>query len=268
MKKILALTLAVLMALGMSACAEELQGIELPPLPEVTPTPQPTFPVSDDPSPSPNEQTPSPTAGAPATDAPEQPPILLLVENSATVLKQYDPAEGTELILTFSYDMPRIHAEELPEVCARINEALATVEETFYTGDYYDGQGSYRGFSAMLEEAEDNYTYVQDTGESGRPLEFSDTLTAHVALVSEDVLSVSYSEYVYLGGAHGSYSQRAYNFDTKTGDRLTLDRLSTDFDALTEFLTAQMLPPLPRWQETMRIESRLRPISAATLRET
>ena len=241
MKKIIAMMLAVLMAFGLCACAEELQGIELPPLPEVTPTPPPTFPSAEDPSPSPNEESPVPTTGVMPTGEPEDAPAMIFIQIGNRTIQQYDPAEQKELILTFSYDMPRIYAEELPEAAARINESLATVEETFYTGSSYEGQVGYPGFSTMLEAAEDNYTYVYETGGSGLPLELTDTLSAQVRLLSEDVLSIIYAETNYMGGAHGSYGATAYVFDMRSGEPLSLDRLSEDSDGLRDYLTGELL---------------------------
>ena len=122
-----------------------------------------------------------------------------------------------------------------------VNEALATIEETFYTGDNYDGEGRYFGYSAMLEMAEDNYSYVTETGTSGMPLEFSDTLSAQVTRCDENLLSVLYSESSYTGGAHGSYVSFAHLYDMQTGEELRLSDLSADTAALEEYLVQAML---------------------------
>ena len=47
MKKCLALLMALLMAMSVVGCAESLQQIEIPPLPEVTPTPEPSTIVTE-----------------------------------------------------------------------------------------------------------------------------------------------------------------------------------------------------------------------------
>lgn len=243
MKKTLALLMALMMALAVCGCAENLPQIEIPPIPEITATPQPQMQTGESESTSESTgqipEAPLPTAEeTPA--ASEETPIRILVTNGRTELNDYDPAEGEELILSFSYDMPRVYVEEEPEVSSRINEALATVEETFYTGDMYEGEGSYLGYTAMLEAAEDNFSYVHDNNAVGLPLEYSDALTALVTRADNSALSVIYTENCYLGGAHGSYGSNAYNFDVTTGELLTLDKLSQDED-FADFLVERML---------------------------
>ena len=73
------------------------------------------------------------------------------------------------------------------------------------------------------------------------PLEFSDALSAKVQRLDENMLSMLYFESNFTGGAHGNYSQFAYSFDMTTGQVLTLDQLSGDYDALADFLVQTML---------------------------
>lgn len=243
MKKTLALLLAVLMAFSVCGCAESLQNIEIPPLPNVTPTPPPADAAV---------QTPDPTAQA----APVQPdgqliiasdPIRserkpsILISNNRTELTNQDPEEGATLILSFSYDMPRVIEEADPMPAAKINETLATLEETFYTGNDYGLQQSFLGYNTMLEAAEDNYTYVKENQVEGMALEFTDDLSARTIRADDNVISLRYSESLYTGGAHGSYFEFAYNFDAVSGELLTLDQLSSDREAFADFLVQSML---------------------------
>ena len=69
MKKTVSLLLALLMALSLVGCAESLQQIEIPPFPEVTPTPGPIET---------NTQTPAPTEEIlPATEVGAEIPLHL-----------------------------------------------------------------------------------------------------------------------------------------------------------------------------------------------
>ena len=165
MKKTLALLMALVMALALCGCAENLPQIEIPPIPKITDTPQPQPQTGEDEGTSETTdqipEAPLPTAEeTPVTG--EEAHIRILVTNGRTEMNDYDPAEGEELILNFAYDMPRVYVENEPEVSARINETLATVEETFYTGDSYSEEGRFIGYSAMLEAAEDNFSYVRE----------------------------------------------------------------------------------------------------------
>jgi hypothetical protein len=153
----------------------------------------------------------------------------------------YAPAEGEELILDFSYDMPRVLYEADPIVAQEVNEVLATIEETFYSGQDYGLKQEFLGYNTMLEAAEDNFSYVREYQVEGAMLEYSDCLKALVQRLDGNLLSILYSDSSFTGGAHGSYFQFAYTFDMTTGQVLTLDRLSSDYDALADFLVQTML---------------------------
>ena len=241
MKKWIALLLAGLMVFAMTGCTGTLGDIELPPLPELTPTPAPTVQVSAE-SEAATEETPAPEGNAEQeasepVSADSESRVLVSIGN--TTLYNYDPAEGTELILTFAYDMPRVVAAENPEAMERINETLATQEELYYTGDNHTEGLS--GYSDMLTAAEDNFAYVSQNEGSGLPLEFSSTRSARIGRVSETVLSLVFTDYVYTGGAHGMYGDEAWNFDMQTGEVLTLEKLSADYSVFSDFLVQSML---------------------------
>ena len=246
MKKMLALLLALAMAFSLCGCAESLQQIEIPPFPEVTPTPAPVIVSTETPSPTAQATTEPggseiliPATAAPTPDQEGSSTILVNIGRFSRI--DYDPAEGTELILDFSYAMPRVVMEENPAAAEKINELLATIEETFYTGNSYGLDLSFLGYNTMLESAEDNYTYVKEYQVEGMSLEFSDNLSAKVTRLDDGALSLLYADASYTGGAHGSYWEFAYTFDPLTGEILKLDRLSSDYDALADFLVQTML---------------------------
>lgn len=54
----------------------------------------------------------------------------------------------------------------------------------------------------------------------------------------EGIISLCVTESVYAGGAHGSFGQVAYNFDTGTGKLLSVEDLSDDGDELTQFIVS------------------------------
>ena len=249
MKKTVSLLLALLMALSLVGCAESLQQIEIPPFPEVTPTPGPIETNAQTPEPT-QEVLPATQVGAEipvASPAPtEEPGNAILVNIGRTSLQNYDPAEGQELILDFSYDMPRVIYENDLIVAQEVNEVLATIEEAFYSGQNYGLKQEFFGYNTMLESAEDNFTYVREYQAEGMPLEFSDALSAQIQRLDENILSIRYSDANFTGGAHGNYSQFAYTFDMSTGQVLTLDRLSSDYDALADFLVQSMLEQAER----------------------
>ncbi len=226
MKKIFAMLLAGAMIMGLAGC-EQLNNVELPPLPTVTPE---TVEASESPSP-----TPEPTE-EPAQEAAG----AVTVNVKRTVQQAYDPQNGTQLILTFSYDTPVVYIEGGNETATVINERVAMMDEAYYTGNEYDGmQGT--GYNNMLTMAEDNYRYVVETGAEGVPLEMASERSVSVARIDSRVLSLLYNDYMYTGGAHGSYGYEGYCFDLSDGHLITLQELSSDYDSLAAFLVDYMV---------------------------
>lgn len=248
MKKMIALLLALTMALALCGCAESLQQIEIPPLPRVTPTPAPASAAPEINTPVPTEDQPQPTGNEIVISSPTAAPVApqeessrILVNIGRTQIQDFDPAEGKELILDFSYDMPRVLFEEKPDVAEKINEVLATIEETFYTGQDYGLRLQFIGYNGMLEAAEDNFAWVREYQVDGHTLELSDCLSAKVSRLDDNMLSILYSDVNYTGGAHGSYGSFGYTFDLQSGEILSLDKLSGDTAGLNEFLVQTML---------------------------
>ena len=237
MKKRIALLLCLAMVWMLAACsmADKLQKVELPPLPEVNEeeeTPVPTL----------TPETPEPSE----TPEPVQPLVDDLQEHRVTVnfdttsYECYDPPSGLQRILTFSYVTPKIRIVGRPEAAERINEFLARMDETYYTGNDY-GDGPATGFNGMLEIAEDNYAYAVTMKDRSLPLEFSASRTAKVGRIDDRVIDIILSSYEYTGGAHGMSVDRAYVFDCESGERLQLDQLAEDPEAFRDLLLQMML---------------------------
>lgn len=236
MKKILTLTLCLVMAFSMAACEEleALKNVELPPPPtakEVEKTPE--------------SPAPTPETKEKAVEEIKAEPVenLIIVRNEKTVMQDYDPAEGTQLILTFSYDTPKVYIEGRDDVSAKINEYIGILDDTYYTGatgTEYDIAAPV-GYNMLLQEAQDNFTYYHNNNVDNVSLEFSSVRDFDVERGDGNVLSLVFHSSTYTGGAHGNYVDTAYVFDTQTGERLTLADLSSDYDALATFLTERMV---------------------------
>lgn len=235
MKKTLAIILTLTLAFSLCACAEleSLRDIELPPLPEAGASASPEL------SPEPSVEVTEPPVETPAP-VEEQLNNRVIVSSSNTAIQEYDPQNGTELILTFAYESPLVYIEGRDAASAAINDYLALLDETYYTGNDH-GVGTATGFNMLLELAQDNYSYVVANSIEDLGLEFSASRSANVARADAQVLSLVYSFYEFTGGVHGNYYDRAYVFDTETGAELSLDAITSDFDALTAFLVQYMV---------------------------
>ena len=233
MKKIMALILVLALAATMCACdeLEKLQQVELPPLPTVEPSQEP-------------ETTPEP-----AEESPEPSPeplelgnrVIVSITNNTEIHNA--PDNEAQRILTFSYDTPQVHIEGNDAAAAAINDHIAVLDEL-----YYSGTGNGDGINAMLEMALDNYSYAVDTGaELG--LEYSSDRTVSVPRADNAVVSLILSTNTYTGGVHGNYFDRGYVYDARTGELLTLEKLTSDADAFSAF-AASYLVELAKNDET------------------
>lgn len=237
MKKFFVILLALMLAFSMCACEEleQLKSIDLPDPPDTSAAPE------TEASPEPDVEV---TDGEPdAQEAGSQAEPLsnpVMVSIGSTSYQEFDPAEGKELILTFAYETPSVYIEGRDEAASAINNYIAVLDETYYTGNDY-GAGTAMGYNMMYELALDNYGYIVGTGAEDMPYELVSSRSVTVVRSDSQVLSILYDDYVNLGGAHGEYVNTAYVFDTVTGNVVTLDSITTDFDALRSFLVQYMV---------------------------
>ena len=240
MKKVLTILLALFMLLQLAACSQlsSLKSVELPPLPEITEKPE-VRPMAESVTETP-PMAQEPVFELPPTDDPsEDMHCAVIVNFRSTLLEDYDPAEGTEKILRFSYVTPHVTIPGREDAADAINEKIAMLDETYYTGNDY-GDGPSDGYNGFLEQAIDNFTYAREMGVD-IPLEFEAERTVDVERADGRILSLYFNEYSFLGGAHGSYVGKAYVFDTKTGTLLTLQDLTPDYEAFSSFVAQKMV---------------------------
>lgn len=254
MKRLFAIVLSICLVFALCGCGslDKISEIELPPLPIQTPAP--TTAVTPEPSAEPE------ISKEEVSTAPE---CMIIVNTINTSLEEYDPAEGKELILSFSYDTPVVHIEGRDDASAKINDVIAMLDETHYTGnDHGMGIGT-GGFNMMLEQAQDNYAYVVNSGVQGVSLEFTASRSANIERADSKVLTIVYDDYYYTGGAHGIYFSRGYNFDTETGEKLSLEMLSNDFEGLKSYLVETMLDMAEKSEDiSQRIDELIIPVEA------
>ena len=236
MKKLICTVLVLIMVFSLTACdttaviqgLENLAGLELPELPQVTEA------VSEAGEESPVQEPEETPAPAPAT-APASLPNKVIVSISKTRLSHYAPDNAEQLILNFDYDTPIVSIEGNDAAAHAINDFTAYLEEEHYTGmegDQFTGYGYY----GMLEQAEDNYRYVHDSG-AELPIEFSSSRVVDVLRADSSVLSLVYSDYIYAGGESGFSVDKAYVFSTESGLRLEVGELAADSEALVSTIS-------------------------------
>lgn len=238
MKRAFFVLTSLVLVLSMSACGlRNLKNVELPPLPQVTEmvaTPKPTITPIPTAAPTP-EPTAEPTAMT-ETVLQEEPLGLegqVVVRFKETQYEQFDPEEGRQRILRFSYETPHVTIEGYPEATAVINGQIAFMDESFYTGTE---EVDKPGFNAMLEMAEDNYSYARQTTSKEIPLELYATRTVNTARVDRKVVSLVFRYDTYTGSSNPPYSEVGCVFDAQTGELVTLNDLSSDYETLEKRL--------------------------------
>ena len=241
-KTLICLLLAVLLLSGCTAA----ENLPKPPTfttpPDAVPSPPPTADVSVPPAPSeapaPPEEVPPPPPAPPAeTAAEEESENGYYVHLEQQIREVFDPAEGKNKILEFSWDSVQVLSDDYPQAAEKMTETLAEMEDAWYTGGSVEEGGDY-GYNAMLEAAEDNYAIAL---EYGAPMELEASRSVYTEHADSDYCVFLINTYYYMGGAHGSYGTEAVCFDAQTGERLTLDSLSSDPEAFRVRLVEEML---------------------------
>lgn len=172
-------------------------------------------------------------------------PVILNIRN---ITETYPAPDGSDrIILTFGYDDVNVYLQSDAAAADAINQYLATQDEI-----YYSGTGNGDGLNGYLEIATDNFALAQDHG-AGMNLETSCMRSANVDRADSRIISIRYRTNSYSGGAHGTYFDRAYVFETGSGNRLSFDDLTADPAALEKLVLETM-------NETLKNDVRYKPI--------
>ena len=173
-------------------------------------------------------------------------------EATAEILVAEDPDteitasnENTDIKVTVE-DQKEEKKNDAGEVLVPISVQKATIEDSGYDALQ----------KVLDQQSADTYELAQEAwGDMQTFLEDSDWETTGSLYAIEDTISMkrgddrifSYvtTDYSYLGGAHPNFVYNGYNYDTKTGKRLTLRDVTEDYDSLY----AQVLDTLRAFQE-------------------
>lgn len=160
-------------------------------------------------------------------------------EATAEILVAEDPDteitasnENTDIKVTVE-DQKEEKKNDAGEVLVTISVQKATIEDSGYDALQ----------KVLDQQSADTYELAQEAwGDMQTFLEDSDWETTGSLYAIEDTISMkrgddrifSYvtTDYSYLGGAHPNFVYNGYNYDTKTGKRLTLRDVTEDYDSL------------------------------------
>lgn len=126
-------------------------------------------------------------------------------------------ADDGTVILTNSVQMPVVSIEGAEDIAEKINADIASYYESF-------------SIDETISMAKEDYT--ASLGEDGWEFRGYDaSVSAKVTRMDDAVISFELVPYSYTGGAHGNYGSIGRNYDVKTGELLSFDEISEDYEA-------------------------------------
>ncbi len=155
--------------------------------------------------------------------------------------EEFFTQDGQTRLLTYACDAPIVSVPGNLNAQTAIRDALEEERLLFADGPEVTEGDLFAGREYYLRTAGEQW---QEQSKNGNGDYFSPYLlqrTADIARSDDRVLSVLFDDYSYLGGAHGWTGRYGYVFDCSTGERITLDTLSEDPQALRAFLEEELL---------------------------
>ena len=152
--------------------------------------------------------------------------------------------DGKTLLLNYACAAPIVSIPGNETAAFAINAALETERSLFADGPELPAEGVFSGKEMFLQSARENYVMREKDGYLEYFAPYALLREADVARTDDKVLSVTFDDTTYMGGAHGWTGRTGYVFDVRTGARLTLEDLTDDpagfRSALLESLTRQI----------------------------
>lgn len=126
-------------------------------------------------------------------------------------------ADDGTVILRNDVQMPVVNIEGAEDIAEKINADISAYYESF-------------SIDETISMAKEDYT--ASLGEDGWEFRGYDTsIDTKVTRMDDAVISFELVSYAYTGGAHGNYGSIGRNYDVKTGELLSFDEISEDYEA-------------------------------------
>lgn len=148
-------------------------------------------------------------------------------------------ADDGTVILTSSAQMPVVSIEGAEDIAEKINADISAYYESF-------------SIDETLSMAKEDY--AASLGEDGWDFfGYASDISAKVRRMDDAVISFELISYAYAGGTHGSYGSIGRNYDTKTGELITFDEISEDYEAFHATVLDYMinLAETPAYQDKL-----------------
>ena len=197
--------------------------------PAVTATPEPTA------TPIPPSTEPDPTASPEKNGAVD---VEIHRYDSEDI---YDETDPDIMLLSFFAELPVVTAADAPDVAAAINAALEEDHRLFVQGREEQPEYNISGKDAYLAAARSDLDMWREMGNLAGFQTYWLRRAVEAQRTDAVVLSLTYDDVTWTGGAHGYAFRTGVNFDARTGERLTLADITYDLDAFTNSVAAKLL---------------------------
>lgn len=148
--------------------------------------------------------------------------------------------DNSTLMLSYACAEPSVSMNGNDAAAAAINEALRTQYEEFSVGVEPQNEYSLSGKENYLNDAKSFYEQLAADGYESNFLPYALLRETNVRHSSRYVLSLTYDDTSYTGGAHGYTGRYGHSFDLRTGKELTLSDLTDDYDAFLSAAVEQL----------------------------
>ena len=137
--------------------------------------------------------------------------------------------DGITELLSYASALPVVTIPGNRAAEEKINAALRAEQELFVNGDP-DLEGL-SGTESFLAAAGEDLAWRRSEGFDGEFYPYAMERAAVVSRSDARVLTITFSDYYYSGGAHGGTAIWSMNFDAATGELISITDLAEDTDA-------------------------------------
>ena len=222
-KKVISLLLCAALALSLAACSTK---------PETSAEPAATA-----------EPTPVPPVSSPEATAEPDPVAENLNVPIVSVRRENEDfytADNAALLLVYAAAEPSVSMNGNDAAAAAINETLHKQYTDFSVGTESSDEYAISGKENYLAAARDDLAWQTENGNAAGFSSYSLMRQTNVRYNARYLLSLTYDDTSFMGGAHGYTGRYGHTFDIRTGQELTLADLADNYDAFLSAAVEQL----------------------------
>ena len=222
-KKVISLLLCAALALSLAACSTK---------PETSAEPTATA-----------EPTPVPPVSSPEATAEPEPVVENLNVPIVSVRRENEDfytADNATLLLVYAAAEPSVSMNGNDAAAAAINETLHKQYTDFSVGVESSDEYAVSGKESYLAAARDDLAWQTENGNAAGFSSYSLMRQTNVRCNARYLLSLTYDDTSFMGGAHGYTGRYGHTFDIRTGQELTLADLADNYDAFLSAAVEQL----------------------------